>query len=159
MADTISKAQRSAVMAAVRSTQNRSTELRLAALLRAIGVTGWRRGFPLTGRPDFVFPKLRIAVFVDGCFWHRCPLHCRPPSSNQGYWVTKLGRNQTRDRAISRALRSSGWKVLRIWEHELRRKALPKLTRRILRSFRPPPPSSRPRIPRSRLPLPPAQRN
>lgn len=142
MADTISKSQRSAVMAAVRSTRNRSTELRLVALLRAIGLKGWRRGFRLVGRPDFVFPELRIVVFVDGCFWHGCRIHCRQPASNQPYWTAKLARNQTRDRAISRALRSSGWKVMRIWEHELRRDAIPKLTRRMLRCLRPQRPCS-----------------
>ena len=159
MADTITKIQRSAVMAAVRSSENQSTELRLVALLRAMGITGWRRRFPLDGRPDLVFPKLRVALFVDGCFWHGCRLHYRHPSSNQTYWTAKLARNRRRDRAISRALRSEGWTVIRIWEHELRREALPKLTRRILRVLRPLPPSRRHRTPGSGRPIPLARRN
>ena len=104
-------------MRAVRSHGNKSTELRMALLFRHHGVTGWRRRFPLYGRPDFVFPAGRLAVFVDGCFWHGCPRHFRAPSSNQEYWGEKFVRNRARDRAVSRQLRASGWRVMRVWEH------------------------------------------
>ncbi len=70
-------------------------------------------------RPDFVFSKLRLAVFVDGCFWHACPKHCRTPTGNRAYWRAKLTRNQTRDRLVTRTLHKAGWRVLRIWEHGL----------------------------------------
>ncbi len=77
MADVFSKSKRSKVMAAIRSKGNKDTELRLAFILRAYGIKGWRRHYPLPGKPDFVFPKQRLAVFVDGCFWHSCPKHGR----------------------------------------------------------------------------------
>ncbi|NKR50304.1 DNA mismatch endonuclease Vsr [Rhodococcus hoagii] len=69
-------------------------------------------------RPDIVFTRKRIAVFVDGCFWHVCPIHGRYPAVNQWYWIPKLNRNVARDRAADRALVEAGWTVLRVWEHE-----------------------------------------
>ncbi|HEV2327505.1 MAG TPA: very short patch repair endonuclease [Verrucomicrobiae bacterium] len=120
MADVFSKPKRSKVMAAIRSKGNKETELRLALILRAHGIKGWRRHRPLPGKPDFVFPTQRLAVFVDGCFWHGCPKHGRNPDSNQHYWLAKLKRNRMRDKMVNRALRVSGWKVLRLWEHDLR---------------------------------------
>jgi DNA mismatch endonuclease, patch repair protein len=106
-------------MAAIRSKGNKDTELRLAAMFRAGGITGWRRHQRLPGRPDFVFRRERLAVFVDGCFWHSCPYHGRKPSSRQNYWLPKLARNKMRDRIVTRQLRKLGWSVLRIWHHEL----------------------------------------
>ena len=73
----------------------------------------------LPGRPDFVFPRQRLAVFVDGCFWHGCPTHATWPKQNAKFWRTKIPGNQRRDRAVSRLLRKKGWRVLRIWEHAL----------------------------------------
>jgi DNA mismatch endonuclease, patch repair protein len=72
------------------------------------------------GKPDFVFANSKLAVFVDGCFWHGCRKHLRMPTGNRVYWLRKIERNQKRDRATVRALQDSGWCVLRIWEHELR---------------------------------------
>lgn len=69
-------------------------------------------------KPDVVFTKSRLAVFVDGCFWHRCPLHGTDPRVNRGYWGPKLERNVARDHRVNLALQSEGWTVLRIWEHE-----------------------------------------
>ena len=69
-------------------------------------------------RPDIVFTRQRVAVFVDGCFWHRCPHHGNVPRSNGGYWTQKLKRNQVRDAYVSAELRTAGWTVVRIWEHE-----------------------------------------
>lgn len=71
-------------------------------------------------RPDIVFPCRRVAVFVDGCFWHRCPAHRTVPVSNADYWAPKLQRNADRDRRVDAALSSDGWVVIRLWEHELR---------------------------------------
>ncbi|MFC7464959.1 very short patch repair endonuclease [Brachybacterium sp. GCM10030252] len=69
-------------------------------------------------RADIVFPKLRIAVYIDGCFWHGCPTHYSPPKSNSEYWLPKIERNRTRDEETTDALRALGWTVLRYWEHE-----------------------------------------
>ena len=104
-------------MAAIKSVGNVTTEQALAAAFRRLGVKGWRRHVGLPGKPDFVFRKQRLAVFVDGCFWHNCPKHGHIPKSNRKYWRKKLGRNQERDRATNRELRRKGWRVLRLWEH------------------------------------------
>ena len=120
MVDGVSKEVRSRVMAAIRSSGNMRTELVLARLLRAHRLSGWRRGHALLGKPDFVFAKEKLAVFVDGCFWHGCPLHCRMPKSRKGYWNPKIARNALRDKHVTRALRRAGWRVLRIWEHHLK---------------------------------------
>jgi DNA mismatch endonuclease (patch repair protein) len=109
-------------MAAIRSRGNKATELILAKLFRAAGVKGWRRHAAIPGRPDFVFAKQRVAVFVDGCFWHGCAKHCRMPASNRKYWAAKIERNMQRDRATRKTLRKKGWTVLRVWEHELKRR-------------------------------------
>ncbi|NKY45393.1 very short patch repair endonuclease [Nocardia cerradoensis] len=69
-------------------------------------------------RPDIVFTKRKVAVFVDGCFWHVCPEHGRQPTTNEWYWTPKLRRNIERDRAADAALTAAGWRVVRLWEHE-----------------------------------------
>lgn len=107
-------------MASVKPANNKSTELRFFSILKEKGITGWRRNYSVTGRPDFVFPRLKIAVFIDGCFWHRCPNHCRLPASNKDYWNKKIERNRIRDKKTSKALREKGWTVIRIWEHEIK---------------------------------------
>lgn len=119
MADIWGKKKRSLVMSLIRSRGNKDTERKLAAILRTSGIAGWRRHQPLLGRPDFVFRHASLAVFVDGCFWHGCPSHCRMPSSNQAYWHPKIARNKARDKFVTTALRKRGWRVLRIWEHDL----------------------------------------
>jgi DNA mismatch endonuclease (patch repair protein) len=73
----------------------------------------------LLGNPDFTFPKEKLAVFVDGCFWHGCSIHGNKPKSNRDYWERKLSRNRKRDRRVTRELRKSGWRVIRVWEHSL----------------------------------------
>ena len=120
MADVFTKKKRSAVMAAIRSHGNKGTELKLISIFRSHGITGWRRRQPLPGKPDFVFRRERLAVFVDGCFWHGCRWHCRRPSTNKAFWVNKISRNAARDRKTNLVLRKAGWKVLRIWEHSLK---------------------------------------
>lgn len=116
MADTLSTAERSERMSRVRARGNRSTEERLAALFRVHKITGWRRGAQVLGKPDFVFRAAKVAIFVDGCFWHGCPRHRRTPKSRVTFWTTKLAANARRDRVVSRILRARGWKVLRVWE-------------------------------------------
>lgn len=131
MPDVFTKRKRSAVMSRIRSRGNRATELRLIVVFRAHSITGWRRGSKLTGRPDFVFPELKLAVFVDGCFWHGCPKHGTRPKANAGFWLAKITGNKARDRRVNRLLRAKGWTVLRIWEHELKRRNESKLVRRL----------------------------
>jgi DNA mismatch endonuclease (patch repair protein) len=119
MADIFTKAKRSEVMSRIRGRGNKDTELALLRLLRQNHVTGWRRNQSVFGKPDFVFPKPRLAVFVDGCFWHGCPKHSTKPQSNRSFWRNKLARNRSRDSIVTRTLLLQGWKVLRVWEHDL----------------------------------------
>lgn len=118
--DIYSEARRSEIMSHVRGRGNRVTEIALAKILRKYGITGWRRHLPFPGRPDFAFPLLRLAIFVDGCFWHMCPFHSSMPVRNRSFWEGKLTMNVIRDRRARRRLRAAGWKVIRIWQHELR---------------------------------------
>lgn len=129
MADSFTPAERSRIMAAVRSGGNRSTEARLAKILRRHGMSGWRRHQAVVGRPDFVFRAKKVAVFVDGCFWHGCPAHCRLPATRTDYWQGKINRNRDRDRLVVSALKRQGWRTVRVWEHELRDEA--RVVRRI----------------------------
>ena len=133
--DTVSVEKRSQIMSAVRSSGNKATEVVFAKLMRQHGITGWRRRVRLVGNPDFVFKMQRVAIFVDGCFWHGCPTHCRMPKGNRAYWLPKIGGNKRRDHVLNRALRRAGWRVLRVWEHELARKNQSRLVRRIERTL------------------------
>jgi DNA mismatch endonuclease (patch repair protein) len=117
-------------MARVKSYGNLSTELRLRSVFRQFKITGWRRHFPIQGRPDFVFRRERLAIFVDGCFWHGCPKCYKRPRTNPRFWREKYKYNAARDRLNTLALRKSGWVVVRIWEHEL--KTPYRVARRIL---------------------------
>ncbi len=103
-------------MACIRGSGNKDTELRLMALFRAHGITGWRRNMRVFGKPDFVFRAAKVAVFVDGCFWHGCPRHATMPANNRAFWKAKLARNAVRDRTVTHALRKAGWRVVRVWE-------------------------------------------
>lgn len=121
MSDRLSKARRSWLMSRIKSKGNVKTEQRLASLLRTAKVSGWRRQYPIPGTPDFVFPKSRLAVFVDGCFWHGCPRCQKGSKTNSEFWSAKFSANRRRDLRINQQLRSKGWSVIRVWEHELKR--------------------------------------
>jgi len=121
VADVLTPSQRSFNMSSIRSKGNRTTEQRMIGIMKAAGIKGWRRNYPLPGKPDFVFRRERVAVFVDGCFWHKCPACFRQPTSNEEYWQKKFARNVRRDRTVSAELRLRGWRVVRIWEHSLKR--------------------------------------
>lgn len=111
---------RGALMSRVRSKGNKTTEVRLASLLRKSGLKGWRRHQPLPGRPDFVWRKAKVAVFVDGCFWHGhgCGRNITP-KTNAKAWQDKLQKTQARDRQANCSLQQLGWKVVRVWECHL----------------------------------------
>lgn len=120
MADVFTPEKRSNVMSRVKGRGNQATEIALIRIFREHGVVGWRRGVRLFGRPDFVFREPRIALFVDGCFWHGCPQHGSFPQTNREFWRRKLERNKKRDRLVNKELKQKGWTPLRIWQHELR---------------------------------------
>ena len=115
-----SQAGNSRRMSAIRATKNKSTEVRLRAWLARSGVRGWRlRPAGLPGKPDFLFPAERVVVFVDGCFWHGCPRCGNVPGKNRPYWSAKIAGNAERDGRNTARLREQGYRVLRLWEHEL----------------------------------------
>ena len=111
---------RSRIMRSNKSRGNLSTELALIGLMRSARISGWRRHVSLPGRPDFVFKRERIAVFVDGCYWHGCKCR-RLPTDNRKYWEEKFQANQGRDKRVTRELRAQGWTVVRFWEHQLKK--------------------------------------
>jgi DNA mismatch endonuclease (patch repair protein) len=119
MVDNLSVSVRSRVMAATKGRGNLSTEFALARAFRSLGISGWRRHLLLPGRPDFIFRTERLAIFVDGCFWHGCPKHCRMPQTHTDYWRRKIGGNILRDKKANHRLKADGWVILRFWEHEL----------------------------------------
>lgn len=101
---------------------NTKPEVALRSALHRLGYR-YRKDFRLDlkevrVRPDIVFTARKIAIFVDGCFWHVCPEHGRQPTTNEWYWTPKLRRNMERDRAADAALQDAGWQVVRLWEHE-----------------------------------------
>ena len=119
MPDVFTKAKRSDVMSRIRGHGNKATELALIKLFWQHEITGWRRHQNVFGKPDFIFRRNRLAVFVDGCFWHGCPKHCKIPAGNRAFWERKFAANKARDRRVNRELRKLGWRVVRIWEHDL----------------------------------------
>jgi DNA mismatch endonuclease (patch repair protein) len=120
MADVFDKKTRSEVMRSVKSSGNKSTELKLIKIFKENGVKGWRRHYPIKGRPDFVFLAQKIAVFVDGCFWHGHDCRNTRPQNNAEYWKKKIAKNKARDASVEAHLGSRGWQVVRIWECELK---------------------------------------
>lgn len=131
MTDVYDKATRSAVMRKVRSKGNKSTEQRLVTLFRENGISGWRRNYPVKGHPDFVFLDRKVAVFVDGCFWHGHDCRNTRPKENEEYWRRKRERNIQHDQKITALFQTRGWTVVRIWECELKQKNISETLSRI----------------------------
>ena len=120
MADNLTKAQRRKNMQRIRSKGTLPEKL-LARELRKRKVYFSQHSSSLSGKPDFIFRKKNLLVFIDSCFWHKCPQHYIKPKSNLGYWLPKIKRNVRRDKTVNRELKKLGWRVLRIWEHELKK--------------------------------------
>lgn len=120
MRDPLTTVERSALMAKVRSRGNRSTEARVEAVLKRRNLKGWmKHPSAVPGTPDFYFRRVRLAVFVNGCFWHACPRCGRLPKSRVTFWKMKINGNRLRDSRTRRHLWKRGYHVLSIWEHEL----------------------------------------
>jgi DNA mismatch endonuclease (patch repair protein) len=120
MADVFTKEQRGQVMRQVKSSRNKSTELKLIAFFKTNKIKGWRRNYPLFGKPDFTFPSKKVTIFVDGCFWHGHDCRNVTPKDNAEYWAKKRERNIKRDREVTQTLETKGWTVIRLWECELK---------------------------------------
>ena len=122
MADVFNNKKRSEIMKKVHSKNNKSTELRLIQIFNENHIIGWRRNYPVKGHPDFVFLAIKVAVFVDGCFWHGHDCRNTKPSDNAEYWAKKRERNIKHDKEITDLFKQRGWNVVRIWECELKKK-------------------------------------
>jgi len=130
--DRLTPSERSINMSRIRG-KNTGPEMIVRSALHAEGFRYRLHARTVAGRPDVVFPKERVAVFVDGCFWHGCPSHAVSPWNNRVFWSAKLGRNVERDRETTRELRRDGWCVLRVWEHEVE-KSVDSVLRRIVKA-------------------------
>ncbi len=131
MSDVFSKEKRSEVMKAVKSKNAKTTELKMIQIFKELKISGWRRTYPLIGKPDFAFPKKRVAVFVDGCFWHGHDCRNVTPKDNSDFWSKKRAYNKAHDQEVNNLLSDKGWKVVRIWECELKNKNREKLVKKI----------------------------
>ena len=131
MADIFEKEKRSKIMSAVHSKQNKSTEMKLIKIFKENGIVGWRRNYKVKGHPDFVFPDKKIAIFVDGCFWHGHDCRNTRPADNAEYWQKKRERNMRHDKEITTLFENRGWTVIRIWECELKKKNFERLKEKL----------------------------
>ena len=131
MADVFNKEKRSQIMSAVHSKQNKSTEIKLIKIFKENGIIGWQRNYKVKGHPDFVFPDKKIAIFVDGCFWHGHDCRNTRPADNAEYWQKKRERNMRHDKEITALFEKRGWTVIRIWECELKKKNFENLKNKI----------------------------
>ena len=127
--DVMTRKQRSNCMSRIRG-KDTVPEMILRRALWARGLR-YRLHYRITGRPDIVFPKQKIAIFIDGCFWHGCPAHRTYPKNNADFWRTKIENNIARDADVTKILEAEGWTVLRFWEHQIKLE-LPSIIDRIL---------------------------
>ena len=119
MTDVLTPKQRSYNMSMIRA-KNTKPEITLRKLISASGLRGYKLRYRLIGKPDIVFPRRKTIVFIDGCFWHKCPKCFIEPATNKRFWKKKIESNVKRDKIVNAELRKKGWRVLRIWEHEIR---------------------------------------
>ena len=131
MSDVFNNEKRSEIMKHVRSKNNKSTELKLIQIFDENHIVGWRRNYPVKGHPDFVFLDKKIAIFVDGCFWHGHDCRNTRPSDNAEYWQKKRERNIKHDKEVTALFEQRDWTVIRIWECELKKKNRDILSRKL----------------------------
>lgn len=120
--DIYSKKKRSKIMGSIKGRDN-LLELKFEKILKDAGLKFKRNAEELPGKPDVVFKNKKIIIFVDGCFWHGCKKHFSLPKSNQWFWKNKIEGNINRDKSINKFYKNMGWRVLRIWQHDMTRKS------------------------------------
>jgi len=121
MTDTVSKKKRSEIMSKVKSKDSK-IEVNFRKAIWKAGFRYRKNSTKYFGKPDMVLPKYKTAIFIDSCFWHGCKRHCRLPAARKKYWTTKIERNKERDKEVNRYYKKIGWKVIRVWEHEIKKK-------------------------------------
>lgn len=125
-------------MSAIKSSGNYTTEVAMIQILRREGFVGWRRKRPVFGNPDFCWAKKRVALFVDGCFWHGCPNCKKIPKDYDQYWLDRIAANRKRDRVVTKYLNAHQWTVLRVWECQISSRLTVRRLRRVLDASPPP---------------------
>ena len=120
MADVLTPEQRTYNMSKIRG-KNTGPEIKLRKMLWSEGIRGYRIHHNLPGQPDIVFTKKKIAIFIDGCFWHKCPACFQEPETRKEFWMKKIQSNVDRDKKVNEQLQAEGWTIIRIWEHEIRK--------------------------------------
>jgi DNA mismatch endonuclease (patch repair protein) len=120
MTDVLTPEQRKHNMSRIRA-KNTGPEVKLRKLLSAAGIRGYRIHYTLPGKPDIVFTKRKITIFIDGCFWHKCPVCFQEPETRREFWLKKIQSNVDRDKKVDEQLKNKGWTVLRFWEHDVRK--------------------------------------
>jgi DNA mismatch endonuclease (patch repair protein) len=120
MTDVLTPAQRKLNMSRIRG-KNTGPEAKIRKMLIAEGIRGYRLHFRLPGKPDIVFTKKKIAIFIDGCFWHKCPVCFQEPETRKEFWMKKIQSNVDRDKKVNKQLEDDRWTVLRFWEHDVRK--------------------------------------
>jgi len=113
---TVDAETRSRIISRIRATETKM-ELAVKPILEALGFMYQPKG--MTGKPDFAHLRCKVSVFLDGCFWHGCLQHYRAPKDNRSFWEGKIARNRVRDTKVTVALEAEGWRVIRVWEHDI----------------------------------------
>lgn len=120
MADIFSSKKRSEIMSKIKG-QDSKIELELRKNIWAQGLRYRKNSGSFFGKPDIVFKKYKTAIFIDSCFWHGCKKHCRLPKTNKKFWKQKIDKNKKRDKDVNKHYKKSGWKIIRVWEHSIRK--------------------------------------
>jgi DNA mismatch endonuclease, patch repair protein len=121
MTDVLTGEQRKFNMSRIRG-KNTRPELKIRRMLFSKGIRGYRIHYGMQGQPDIVFVKKKIAIFIDGCFWHKCPVCFQEPETQKEFWAKKIQSNVKRDEKVNELLKNDGWEVIRFWEHDIRKK-------------------------------------
>lgn len=119
MTDTVSKKKRSEIMSRIKS-KDTKIEIKFRKAIWKAGFRYRKNPKEYFGKPDLVLKKYKTVIFIDSCFWHGCKKHCRLPSTRQNYWIPKIERNKERDKEVNKHYKKLKWKIIRVWEHELR---------------------------------------
>lgn len=132
--DNVSKKKRSEIMSRIRSNGSK-IEIFFRKQLWKNGLRYSTNSNKYFGKPDVVLLKYRTVIFIDSCFWHGCKQHCRVPAIRKNYWTKKISKNKKRDKEVSKYYKKQGWKIFRIWEHEIS-KNIDKATNKVTKLIR-----------------------